>query len=108
MTPPVPVPQLVAGCPVVAAIAVPARPGELPCQYIVICQQNHAPPGGGPYVTWRAGTRDGHQWTAEHGHHGLTWPQAVASFTSRASLPAPAGPPPPARRRTDDPPWNTG
>jgi len=77
---------------VVAAIAVPARPGELPCEYIVICQQDHSPPGGGPYVTWRAGTRDGREWVAEQGQREPTWPQAVASFASRASLPAPAGP----------------
>jgi len=108
MTSIVPVPQQINGCPVLAAIAVPARPGELPSEFIVICQQDPPPPGGEPYVTWRAGTRDGHQWTAEHGHYNLTWPQAVASFASRASLPAPTDPPPPGRRHTDDPPWNNG
>lgn len=92
MTPVVPVPQTIAGYPVVAAIAVPTRPGELPWQFIVICQQPRTAPGAGPYVTWRVGSRDGHQWAAENGCYDLTWPQAVASFTSRASLPAPADP----------------
>ncbi len=53
MTSVVPVPQKIAGLPVVAAIAVAARPGELPLQFIVICQQHRTPPGAGPYVTWR-------------------------------------------------------
>lgn len=96
MTPIIPVPQRIDGCPVVAAITVPARPGEQPWQFIVICQQEHAPPGAGPYSTWRAGTADGRQWTAGHGRRDLTWPQAVASFTSRASLPTPADSPGPA------------
>ena len=100
MTPVVPVPQTITGCPVVAAIAVPSRPGELPCEYIVICQQDRTPPGTGPYITWRAGTRDGREWTAEHGVPGLTWPQAVASFASRASLPAPGGTPGTASKET--------
>jgi hypothetical protein len=91
MTPIVPVPQKIGGYAVVAAIAVAARPGELPWQYIVICQQEHTPPGAGPYITWRAGSRDGREWAVENGRHGLTWPEAVASFASRASLPAPAG-----------------
>lgn len=93
MTPVVPVPQTIAGCPVVAAIAVPSRPGELPCEFIVICEQDRTLPGTGPYVTWRAGTRDGREWTAGHGVPGLTWELAVASFASRASLPAPGEPP---------------
>jgi len=92
MTPLVPVPQKIAGLPVVAAIAVAARPGELPWQFIVICQQDRTAPGTGPYVTWRVGSRDGHQWAAENGRYELTWPEAVASFASRASLPAPVGP----------------
>jgi hypothetical protein len=91
MIPVIPVPQTIAGCPVVAAIAVPSRPGELPCEYIVICQHDRTPQGGGPYVTWRAGTRDGREWITEHAVPGLTWPQAVASLASRASLPAPSG-----------------
>jgi hypothetical protein len=92
MTSVVPVPQTIAGYPVVAAIAVAARPGELPWQFIVICQQHRTSQGAGPYVTWRVGSRDGHQWAAENGCYDLTWPQAVASFTSRASLPDPPGP----------------
>lgn len=88
MTPVIPVPQTIAGCPVVAAITVPSRPGELPCEFIVICQQSGTPPGVGPYVVWRVGTPDGREWIAEHGVPSLTWPQAVASFASRASLPA--------------------
>jgi hypothetical protein len=92
MTSVVPVPQTIADYPVVAAITVAPRPGELPWQFIVICQQPRTAPGVGPYVTWRVGSRDGHQWAAENGCDGLTWPQAVASFTSRASLPDPQGP----------------
>ena len=94
MTSVVPVPQTIAGLPVVAAIAVAARPGELPWQFIVICQHHHTAPGAGPYVTWRVGSRDGHEWAAENGCYDLTWPQAVASLTSRASLPDPADPRP--------------
>jgi hypothetical protein len=108
MTSPVPVPQIINGYPVLAAIAVPARPGELPFQFIVICQQRHTPPGGGPYVTWRTGTRDGREWAAENGHYDLTWPQAVASLASRASLPAPAGPHLPAGPHTGDAPGHGG
>jgi hypothetical protein len=93
----IPVPREIHGCPVVAAIAVPSRPGELPCQFIVICQQD-PPPGEGPYVTWRAGTRDGREWAAEQAQHDLTWPQAVAAFARRASLPGPADPPGPASK----------
>jgi hypothetical protein len=89
MTPVVPVPQTIAGYPVVAAIAVAPRPGDLPWQFIVICQQDHVAPGRGHYVTWRVGSRDGHQWAAENARQDLTWPEAVASFTSRASLPTP-------------------
>jgi len=81
--------------PVVAAIAVAARPGELPWQFVVICQHHRTPPGGGPYVTWRVGSGDGREWTAENGRHDLTWPEAVASFSSRASLPDPTLPHPP-------------
>jgi len=88
----VPVPQTIEGYPVVAAIAVPPRPGELPFEFIVICQQDPAASAAGPYVTWRAGTPDGSRWEARNGQPGLTWPQAVASFASRASLPAPAVP----------------
>ena len=50
------------------------------------------PQGADSYVTWRVGSRDGHQWAAENGCYDLTWPQAVASFISRASLPDPPGP----------------
>ena len=92
MTSVVPVPQTIGSYPVVAAIAVAARPGELPWQFIVICQQHRTAPGTGPYITWRVGSRDGHQWAAENGFYDLTWPQAVASFTSRASLPDPPDP----------------
>jgi hypothetical protein len=98
MPPVIPVPQEIHGCPVVAAIAVPSRPGELPCQYIVTCQQDRPPPGEGPYVTWRAGTRDGREWAAEQAQYDPIWPQAVATFARRASLPAPGDPPGPASR----------
>jgi hypothetical protein len=84
----VPVPQYIEGCPVLAAIAVLARPGEPPFEFVVICQQDDPPAGTGPYVIWRAGTADGRQWTARHGRPGLTWPEAVAGFASLASLPA--------------------
>lgn len=93
MTSTVPVPHEIAGCPVVAAIAVAPRPGELPWQFIVICQQPGTGAGTGPYVTWRVGSRDGRDWTTENGRPDLTWPEAVASFASRASLLA------------ADPPW---
>ncbi len=107
MTSIVPVPQQINGHPVLAAIAAAARPGELPFQFIVICQQHQAPPGGEPYVTWRAGTRDGTDWVVENGHYDLSWPEAVASFVSRASLPAIVGPARPAGRRGGDPPQNS-
>jgi hypothetical protein len=96
MTAVIAVPQTITGCPVVAAIAVAPRPGEPPFEFIVICQDDRTQPGAGPYVTWRAGTCDGREWTAEHPAAGLTWPQAVASFASRASLPAPGSTPGPA------------
>ncbi len=83
----VPVPQYIEGCPVIAAIAVLARPGEPPFEFVVICQADH-PPGDGPYVIWRAGTADGRQWTARHRRPDLTWPEAIAILASLASMPA--------------------
>lgn len=83
----VPVPQYIEGCPVVAAIAVLARPGEPPFEFVVICQADDPAPGAGPYVIWRVGTTDGRQWTARHRRPGLTWPEAVAILASLASLP---------------------
>jgi hypothetical protein len=91
MTSIVPVPQKIASLPVVAAMAVAARPSELPWQFIVICQQDRTAPGTGPYVTWRVGSRDGREWAAENGCYDLTWPKR-----SPASPAAPACPPPPA------------
>jgi len=88
MGPVIPIPQQIAGCLVVAAITVPSRPGEPPHEFIVICQDQYAPARGSPYSTWRAGTADGRVWEAGHGRRDLTWPEAVASFASRASIPA--------------------
>jgi hypothetical protein len=87
-----PVPQYIEDCPVIAAIAVLARPGEPPFEFVVICQQHDPPLGAGPYVVWRVGTSDGRQWIARHRHHGLTWLEAVTIFAARASLPAPGTP----------------
>jgi len=88
MAPVIPVPRQVASCPVVAAITVPSRPGEPPYQFIVICQDPDAQVSANPYSTLRVGTADGREWVAGHGRHDLTWPEAVASFVSRASIPA--------------------
>jgi hypothetical protein len=90
MTTTVPVPQMIEGCPALAAIAVPARPGELPVQFVVICEQQCSAVGDDHrYVAWRVGRRDGGHWTARHSEPGLTWPQAIESLARRASLPAP-------------------
>jgi hypothetical protein len=84
----VPVPQYIEGCPVLAAVAVLARPGELPFEFVVICQQHDPPPGADPYVIWRAGTADGLKWTVRHGRPGLPWSEAIAVLASLASMPA--------------------
>jgi hypothetical protein len=86
----IPVPQLVDGLPVVGAIAVPARPRELPATFLVICQRPD-PDSASPYLTMRASTCDGITWSAAHPVDCPDWPAAVASFASRASLP-PAAP----------------
>jgi hypothetical protein len=84
--PQIPVPQYIEGCPVVAAIAVLARPAEPPFEFVVICQADNPPHG--PYVIWRAGTADGRQWTARHPRPCLTWEEAIAVLASLASMPA--------------------
>jgi hypothetical protein len=88
----IPVPQHIDGLPVVAAIAVPARPRELPDTYLVICQRPD-PRGASPYLTMRVSTPDGSTWTATHPADCPDWPAAVASFASRASLPPAAARP---------------
>jgi hypothetical protein len=81
----VPVPQYIEGSPVVAAIAVLARPGELPSELVVICQADD-PPGDGPFVIWRAGTADGSQWTARNPRPALTWQEAIEILASLPPL----------------------
>jgi hypothetical protein len=82
----IPVPQHIDGLPVVGAIAVPARPRELPGTFLVICRRPD-PHDACPYLTMRVSTSDGTTWTAAHPIDCPDWPAAVASFASRASLP---------------------
>jgi DNA processing protein len=80
-------PRTVNQLPVIDWRPKPARPGELPAQFYVICLRPDDN-GGRPYIVWTIAYDPGYQgggWVAGNGRYDLTWERAQQVLDERAA-----------------------
>jgi hypothetical protein len=80
-------PRTVNQLPVIDWRPKPARPGELPAQFYIICVRPDDA-GGRPYIVWTIAYDPGYQggsWVAGNGRYDLTWDRARQVLGERAA-----------------------
>jgi hypothetical protein len=78
-----PLPEMHAGCRVVAAFRVPPRMGELKDQAVVIAQHPENP-ANRQFIVWDAAVRGG-EWVMFSGFWDASWSEAVTEYTRRVA-----------------------